>query len=239
MKKMLMALCVVLNTFVYAQTGEKNFIDQNYIEVTGTAELEIVPDEIYLQILIHEDELKGNTKIDDVEKQMIETLTNLGLDVKNNLKIIDLSGNLKNYFIKSDAFYRTKEYELKVADAETAGKVFLALEPLQISSISVSRVDHSELEKYRQEVKVDAVKAAHDKAGMLAQAIGQEAGRAIYIREIDGGNILRFESIQQERLMVSNIVRSLPGVESQYKAPNIEFEPISLRYSILVRFELK
>lgn len=37
-----------------AQTGEKNFIDQNYVEVTGTAELEIVPDEIYLRIVISE-----------------------------------------------------------------------------------------------------------------------------------------------------------------------------------------
>lgn len=51
-------ICIVLPDFMglgrYGSNGGKNFIDQNYVEVTGTAELEIVPDEIYLRIVISE-----------------------------------------------------------------------------------------------------------------------------------------------------------------------------------------
>ena len=47
MKKIFLSLVLfVITVFSYAQQGEKNFIDQPYIEVTGTAELDIVPDMI-------------------------------------------------------------------------------------------------------------------------------------------------------------------------------------------------
>ena len=55
MKLTTLVLCLFLSWGISrAQTGEKNFIDQNYIEVTGTAEMEIVPDEIYLKIVLSE-----------------------------------------------------------------------------------------------------------------------------------------------------------------------------------------
>ena len=55
MKIVCIVLSLLLGSFVtMAQSGEKNFIDQNYIEVSGTAEMEIVPDQIYLKLsLIH------------------------------------------------------------------------------------------------------------------------------------------------------------------------------------------
>ena len=55
MKIVCIVLSLLLGSFVaMAQSGEKNFIDQNYIEVSGTAEMEIVPDQIYLKIVISE-----------------------------------------------------------------------------------------------------------------------------------------------------------------------------------------
>ncbi|MBK7869291.1 MAG: hypothetical protein IPJ74_00735 [Saprospiraceae bacterium] len=43
--KNLLLLLLCLPLFSHAQSGVKNFIDQPYIEVTGKAEMEIVPDE--------------------------------------------------------------------------------------------------------------------------------------------------------------------------------------------------
>ena len=48
-----------ITAITFGQNGQKNFIDQPYIEVSGFAETEIIPDEIYLRIELSEND-KGN-----------------------------------------------------------------------------------------------------------------------------------------------------------------------------------
>ena len=141
MKKTLTIIILFFSSLTYAQTGEKNFIDQNFIEVTGTADMEIVPDQIFLKVLINEKDIKGKATFEEMEDLMINKLTEIGLDVKKDLAIIDLSSNFKYYFIKEKKIYVTKEYELKVSDANRAGKVIQELEKISISNISISKTD--------------------------------------------------------------------------------------------------
>ena len=49
MKKTVLLFVLFLGTLTLgmAQSKENNFLDQPYIEVTGTAMMEVVPDEIY------------------------------------------------------------------------------------------------------------------------------------------------------------------------------------------------
>ncbi|MDA3891149.1 MAG: hypothetical protein PF517_05735 [Salinivirgaceae bacterium] len=63
MRSLLIVLALILTLFTQAQTGTKNFIDQNYIEVTGKAELNVVPDEIFLKILISEKDTKNKISV--------------------------------------------------------------------------------------------------------------------------------------------------------------------------------
>ena len=54
--KYLFFTCGMLISFLLnAQSFEKNFIDQNYIEVTGKSEMLVVPDLIYLHIMLKEE----------------------------------------------------------------------------------------------------------------------------------------------------------------------------------------
>ena len=119
-------ICFLLASSVnYAQNGEKNFLDRPYMEVTGKAEMEVVPDEIYLSILIQEKDNKRKTNLAQAEKGMIQRLKTLGIDTKKQLSIKDLGSNFKNYWIKSSDILTSKSYELLVYDAQTAGKVLL------------------------------------------------------------------------------------------------------------------
>ena len=52
--KQLLLMLLIIPFVTNGQTGDKNFIDQNYIEVTGNSEMEISPDLIYIKILINE-----------------------------------------------------------------------------------------------------------------------------------------------------------------------------------------
>ncbi|MCH7397561.1 hypothetical protein MM236_06155 [Belliella sp. DSM 107340] len=73
MKQTLLILTLLLSLNTFGQTGQKNFIDQNYIEVNGTSEIEVSPDKIIINIIINEKDHKGKT-VNDVEKLMVDKL---------------------------------------------------------------------------------------------------------------------------------------------------------------------
>ncbi len=234
MKKILLAGILLLSTIMAAkaQTGEKNFIDRPYIEVTGKAQMEVTPDKIYMSITINEKDSKGKIILAQSEKDMIAKLNALGIDTKKNLSVKDMSSNYKKYWVKSAEIMTSKEYQLLVTSAQTAGTVMQELEKLGISNVSIERVDHSQIEKLRREVKIMAVKIAREKATDMAQAIGQTAGKAIYIQEVDFGNSGYNRVVVRELNFSSKVNGDIST------APDIEFEKIQLECQINAKFEL-
>lgn len=234
MRKITALLFFVITQCAYAQTGEKNFIDQNYIEVTGKAEMEIIPDVITIKILISEKDSKTKTPVAETEKLMAAKLKEMGIDIAKDLALKDLTSDFKYYFILKTDIVLSREYLLTVRDGKTAGRVFIELEKLGISNVSIEKLDHSKIEEFRRDVKVNAVKAAKEKAGFLTKSIDQVTGRAIYIQELDN----RVYANQ-----MSNFA-SLGGPGSMHRGVreqdvDINFERLHLEYAVLVRFELK
>jgi uncharacterized protein len=238
MKNGLFIVLVFLACSAGAQTGEKNFIDQNYIEVTGKAEMEIVPDQIFLNIQISEKDSNGKQSIEELEKKMSERLRKLNINTNRDLSVKDFSSNFKSYIIKRKEVLLTKEYQLIVHDAKTMGLVFQNLQELEISNISVLRVDHSDIQRFRREIKMNAMRAAKDKAGDLARAINQDIGKALYIQELENP-YLTGSKLAVRVAGISNIIGKGYTGEDLSQQPDSEFEKIKLEYSILARFELK
>jgi len=89
---------------------EKNFIDQNYIEVAGRAEREFAPDEIYLEVTITEKDNKGKVSIEKQERDLFKKLTNIGIDISKQVQIKDISTSLEKYFLKKSSILMTKTY---------------------------------------------------------------------------------------------------------------------------------
>ena len=102
MKKIMLAGLLLFTTLMAtkAQSGEKNFIDKPYIEVTGKAEMEVTPDRIYMSITINEKDSKGKIVLAQSEKDMMTKLKALGIDTKKDLSVKDMSSNFKKYWVK-------------------------------------------------------------------------------------------------------------------------------------------
>lgn len=205
---------------------------QNYIEITGKAEREITPDRIYLTIRINENSYK-NKSLAEVEKNMIDGFAQMGIDTKKNLVVKDIASNFKYYLLKGNSPKLSKEYELLTTDAKMAGKVIVMLQSIGISSVSISKIENSKIEEYENEVRVEAVKNAKQKAILLAEAIDQKIGKAIYIAEVNeyGMTPVYALSTMTRGIKVSN--------SDEYEAPDIEFENITIKESVSVRFELQ
>jgi uncharacterized protein len=233
MKKSIYIMILGLLTFnVSGQTGIKNFIDQNYIEVVGKSEMEIAPDLIYIKVNINEKDTKNKVPVTELEKSMVSTLEKLGIDVSKDLLIKDISSNFKYYLLTKNDILLTKEYQILVRDGKIASQIFIELEKIGISNVSIDRLDHSKIEQFRREVKINAITAAKSKAESLAQAINQTIGRAIYIQELDN-----IANVNRENNSIS--IRGSSAIYGSNAPIDIDFEKIKIEFSILCRFELK
>lgn len=227
-----MILCAINMT---GQNGVKNFIDQNYIEVIGKSEMEISPNLIYIKVLLDEKDTKNKENLSQLEAKMTTTLEGIGINTKEDLLIKDISSNFKYYLLTRNKILLSKEYQILVRDGKTASQVFISLENIDISNVSIDHLDHSEIVKYRKEVKVNAIKAGKDKAESLALAIGQTVGRALYIQERD--NMQDFSA--SNNILIRGMSSKIYGSNAASSALDFEFEKIKIAYSILCRFELE
>jgi uncharacterized protein YggE len=238
MKKLIFAImivCLVPKT-LSGQTGGKNFIDLNYIEVIGKSEMEIIPDRIYIKVNLNEKDTKNKISISELEKSMITTLQGIGIDVTKDLLIKDISSNFKYYLLTKNAILLTKEYQILVRDAKTAGQLFIDLEKIGISNVSIENLDNSNIEQFRREVKINAIKAAKDKAESLTKAVNQNIGRALYIQELDNSS----EGLRNSNsIKIRGISSGIYGSNAPSPALDFDFEKIKIEYSVLCRFELK
>ena len=236
MKNLLIGFILLISIAVNAQTGDKNFIDQNYIEVVGKSEMEITPDLIYLKVLLNEKDTKNKISLSELESKMIETLKEIGIDIDKNLQIKDISSNFKYYLLTKTEILLSKEYQILVNNGKTASQVFLELEKIGISNVSIDRLDNSNIIQFRKDVKVNAIKSAKEKAESLTLAINQSVGRALFIQEIENN----FSNLRTSNsIMIRGVSSNIYGSKAATPAFDFDFEKIKIEYSILCRFELK
>jgi len=160
MKKLLImaAGLLMLSTAASAQQTEAY---PSYIIVTGNAEREVTPDEIYVGITIDEsDSRSGKVTVAEQERKMVAELKKLGIDVDKDLQVGDMSGDLKSYVLRRDRVQTQKNYVLKVSDAATLGKVFQALAAIDISRMNLIKATRSDLEQIKLELRAEAMKNA-------------------------------------------------------------------------------
>jgi uncharacterized protein len=240
MTRILSILLLLIPIFAQSQTSEKNFIDQNYIEVSGKAEKEIVPDLIYLSIRISERDSKTKAPINQTEKSMISKLTDLGIDASADLVVRNL-GSYQNALVFKTTIDLQKDYLLTTHSAKQAGQVMVELEKLGISNIRVSKIDHSKMEDYRNQVRILATQAARAKADAMAKALNQSIGRAIHIHESNQDPVFNYPANSREfRYLSAQQTGAVHrGFSEESESANVDFETIKIEYVIFIKFELK
>ncbi|NER12634.1 DUF541 domain-containing protein [Leptobacterium flavescens] len=221
----------------FAVKAQKNFIDHNYINVIGKAEMKISPDEIYIGILINEKDKKGKVSIEEQESKMIDGFNSLGINTAEKLKIKDFNSNYYNRFWKKNDVLKKKQYELLLHDTNILQKVFSLLERLQISNASIIRIDHSQMIDLKEKIKIEAIRAAKKKAVYLSSAIDQTVGKALFIKEVPSYNSSitnNSNAVYRESALYGNSQNIITG---NYNQP--EFKNITINAIVEVNFELK
>ena len=229
MKRFILAAAVALLALPVAAQVQEAF--PSYIQVNGRAEREIAPDEFYLQIVINERDSKGKVSVESQQRDMIAALKRLGVNVEKQLKV----ANLSSEFFKKNTSVATAKYQLQLGSSAEVGKVWQALDGLGISNVSILKVSHSQLERYKSEVRVEAMRNAKQNAATLAEAIGQTIGKCFYVYDSNNDVMPVFYN----NMAVMRSAKAFDAAEAAAEEEPLDFKTIKLQYSVQAKFVLE
>jgi uncharacterized protein YggE len=201
-------------------------IKKNSIEVTGVAEMEVEPDEIIFNVGI-----KGDNKnqLADNEKLLFETLKSNG--VKN--EDIKFKSMYQNLYSKTAKF--TKSFQFKVSKKTDIGNLFENLNQKWVNNINIAEIKNTKIADFRKTVKINALKAAKEKADYLLESIGKKVGTPLEITEIEDYTSDMIVPMGYKS-KVANIQLEAADSNVDYSFDNIE--NIKLKYSIKTKYEI-
>ena len=205
-----------------------------YIMQNSTCEQKVTPDELYVSITINEKENKGKKSVELLQKEMIQALESLGINVEKNLTLNYMGSEISYTTFRRNVTPRTSAtYILKIGNAETMQKVINKLEAQGITNIELARTNYSKEDEIYNELATEAMKKAKQQATTLAEAIGQSIGPAISItsNKYSGGNAMpRMYKTRNAMLESADLA---PAEE-----PEIEIGKITFTVNVNVKFLL-
>lgn len=211
----------------------QNVDTRRKIEVVGSAEMEIVPDIIYVSISLQE-YFSGNRKsadINDLEKQLQNAVIKAGIP-KENLVVNNVSSYNHSWERKRNPnFVASKQYRLKISEISKFNEVIAPIDPKAIQYTNIESYEHSKITEYKKDLRKKALQAAKEKATYLAETLNDGVGQALEINVIDNEN--------SPSPMYANTGMRYKTEDAAESAPaDIAFHTIKLVAQVRVVFQL-
>jgi len=227
MKKLL--IVAVLGLCTYSAFGQ-NVDLRRKIEVTGIAEKEVTPDIINVTISLQEYlDGKKKTTINQLENQLEDAVKSAGI-VKEDFTISNVSAwNNTLQKKKNPDFLASKQYSIRFHDLNKFNEILTKVDPKGIQSTYVESYDCSKMPQLKQELKIQALLSAKEKATYLLNSINEKVGRPINITESDNSS---FPS-PRPMYMAKQYAANAAATDS-----DIDIKPIKLSFQVQVIFEI-
>ncbi len=228
MKKLLIAFILVTGMVMNAQQIEQ----KSFIEINAEANEEVTPDEIYLTISLKESDSKGKISIEEQEENLKKALTSLGINIKEDLKVNNANSYYYRKIFKKDT-YASKDFQLKLKDAEQVAKVFQKLNDLNVSLVNIEKLEYSKREELLKELRMRAVKEAKERATYMLSAIGETVGKPLEIRD----NSYYHPIVYRNQPVMMMEAKVSDGYAPPM--PELDFKKIELKANVNVKFEIQ
>lgn len=216
--------------FLFGLATAQEKIQSNFIEVEGTAEMMIEPDEVNFEIVL---QTNDKVSLQDAEKKFFEILKKNNIDSEEvNFKS---SGNNYWYYWWNNRNTFRKVFQIKINPKTQVLSFLEDLNQKWVSSVNLTNKNNSKMADYRKEVKIQAIKAAKEKANYLLNAIGNKAGKPLEIIEISDNDSDEVVNMGYNKAKFSNYVSKSELTNNQID----NVESIKLRYTIKAKFEIQ
>jgi uncharacterized protein len=208
------------------------------IEVTGSAEQEVLPDEIFVTISLREyfKDKDNKNKIDIMvlEKQLQKAVEDAGIP-KENFTIGTINGYREWWGKKKPTtFLESKSYIIKVPNLFKIDGIISKVDDKGIAYTNIDRYEFSKIEQLRKEIKIKALQAAKEKAKYLLEGIGEQMGEALEIIEIDQS--YSPQPVYSNRMMMS---AKMDVSADAMPESTVDVQKIKVRYEMKASFRIK
>ena len=210
--------------------------NSRYIEVTGSSETEIIPDEIHFMITIKEywqEEFEKKSKPEDYQTKV--TVNEMEHNLMSALKQAGIAPSdiqtkeVGDYWReRGKDFLISKTFDIKLQNPDQINRIIQTVNTKGIQSMNIGELKNKDLQEYRKQGKIEALKAARQKADYLVAAMGQKLGNVLRIVEPEERSFSYF----QPQSAMSNV--AIPSYDSNPE----NFRTIKLRYQMTARFEI-
>ena len=181
-KVLLLTICLLAILSLQAQTNER------YIEVTGTSEIEIVPDKIHYLIEIREyfeEEFDGKSKPEEYRTKV--PLSQIEQGLREALAQADIPQNairtqeIGDYWRQQGQdFLVSKKFDITLTDFNQINEIVKRIDTKGIHTMRIGELENKDMLAYHQKGKIEALKAAQKKATYLVEALGKKLGAASF-----------------------------------------------------------
>lgn len=225
MKNLYVLALLFISTFAFSQTS--NTTPQAFIEVTGTAKREIVPNQIYISITLSEKSIDNRKyNIETQELKLYQILRELNVP-ESKLTLTDFTSYVISDRRKEIGFKQNKQFTLLLENAQQVSVLFDKLFEANIKEADVTKMDHTDIVNYNKEVRIEALKAAKAKAEYLLLAVGNKLGKPLEI----------IEETQDSRNYSAN--KGLNSYTPSTSNTSNEFKKIAISFSYHVKYSIE
>lgn len=248
MKKIsVLLLGILLAATSYAQGTQPGcYPYPRTISVTGSAEMNVIPDEIYVQVILREYKKKGEkVELDKIKADFLGNCKTAGIP-DSAISVASYEGYDMSYVArrrkKDPELYASIIYQLKFNNTKKIDELVDRLDDDATSNFYIVRTTHSKMVEYRKQLKIMAVRAARDKAVYLSESVNEQLGQAITITEPEeyaGSDILQ-ERSKYGSNVYSNAV-NMKEMKSGWAdfSNGVDYRRITVRYEVKVLYALK
>ena len=219
--------------FVFSLQAQE--VNDRYIEVTGTSEIEIVPDKIHYLIEIREyfeEEFDGKSKpeeyrtkvpLERIEQKLWKVLADVGIP-EEAVRTQEVGDYWRR---QGQDFLVSKKYDITLTDFKQIDEVVKRIDTRGVNTMRIGELENKDKDMlvYHQKGKIEALKAAQRKATYLVEALGKKLGAVIRI--VEDGNA-----------GMSSLFSAQSNVRASDAASFDGFRTIKKHYSMQVRFEI-
>jgi len=214
------------------------------ITVHGSAEMEVVPDEIYVDVVLREYQKRGESKkdLEKIKADFLQSCTAAGIP-DSCIHIANYAGQNYNWWkIKRNSpdMMATITYQIKFRNSLIMDHLVERLDDDAVQTFTVVKTSHSQIQQFRRDLKIRAIKAAKEKGDYLVTAIDEKIGQALTIDEPAEPEIrpYYYYNPYAVRGMAGYENVSLDSVAVPQQA-EVDFKKIKLRFEVNVTFALK
>jgi hypothetical protein len=245
MKKLNFAGAIILFCLSVILTVKAQNIDTGkmpMVTVTGTAEIQVVPDTATLSFTIaKKDNIVATakrqndetvTKVTDLAKRFGIATTNVKTDyirVKEATRRELVKNSDDDYTEIHDGYRVSRNLVIKLRDISKFESFLTALLDAGVNDVDNVVFTSSELRKHKDEARAQAMNAAKQKAEALAKQINQSIGKAVSIEEND---------IDGYRSPAANFSSNSFSVDGNDGAETFSVGAISVKAQVVVKFLL-